>query len=110
MNTTKHAVSDYLDALFLDVSLKDAIETDVESGTRIDDAGLYEAKDSVPLGQRVVPAMDPFQLTSLDYQHASQTYVAYLLLIGICRALPAGSLQRYCLQQCDILLRQSLKP
>ena len=108
MNTTKHAVSDYLDALFMDVSFKDSIEQ-VGATDEPKERGLYVAKDSVPLGQRMVPTMDPFQLMSIDQRHASESYVAYLLLIGICRALPVGALQRYCLQQCDLLLRQSLK-
>ena len=103
MNTSKDAVHDYLNAMFMDVALTETViaTPDIESET------ILKPSDTIPSGAQVVACMDPFEFLAMtNKEPTGQQWLALLLVLGLCRALPNGDVKSYCLNHCQILLNQ----
>jgi len=103
MNTSKEAVNDYLNAMFMDVTLTESVDESIQSEAEYQ----LQPIDSIQNGSRVIACMDPFQLMTLkDGSHASHLWLACLVLIELIQNLPEGAVRSYCVKQCQILMSQ----
>lgn len=98
--TSDKAVADYLNNMFMDLTVSD-------SETVVSPPSDYQPLDSNDSGFRLVPCMDPFQFMNMGSSiHKSNIWLAYLLILNLSERLPQGSLKQYCLRQCQTLLNQ----
>lgn len=104
--TSDKAVSDYLSNMFMDLTISDT-ETPPVSNVAVE----YSPLDSVQIGSRLIPCLDPFKLMALE--NASLTpetiYLAYLSILNFTHQLPEGYLKQYSLRQCQTLQLQLTK-
>jgi len=99
-NKTHNVVSDYLNNLLMDLTVQ---EPSVETFA----SDELQPCDSINLNQRMLPCFDPFQFMSIDASfNQGQLYLTFLAILKTCRSLPHGRVKQYCLQQCQVLLRQ----
>jgi hypothetical protein len=100
MNTSKDAVNDYLNAMFMDVTLSESV---VDTPDDVPTVSI-QPNDSVPVGARVVSCLDPFQLMDLKAgnQHHNQ-WLALTILLQVSESLPRSAVKSYCLNQYQIL-------
>ena len=104
MNTSKDAVHDYLNAMFMDAALSDAV---IAHPPKDENLAQIQPLDTIPTGARMVTCFDPFQFLSLTLsEKQSNHWLAILLLINVTSTLPSGMVKTYCLNHCQILLKQ----
>ena len=97
-NTSDAVVSQYLDSLLLDLTLS---EVELKGA----DHSALVAEDSIIMGQRLVPCLDPFLFMGVRAGHTrAQHWLVVLLMLQLCASLPTGQLKSYCLRQCQTLL------
>ena len=108
MTTSKTAVKDYLDNMFMDLTLSETVVNISVPPVNITPTPYYPV-DSIEFGSRMVPCIDPFKLmgmtahTSESQVSESQNWLAYLVMLSLCKALPIGRVQQYCFAQCQTL-------
>lgn len=103
MNTSKDAVHDYLNAMFMDAALTEAVIATPDVASDL----VLEPVDTIPTGSRVISSMDPFRFLSMNSDvQKDNAWLALLLMLSLCRSLPDGALKSYCLNHCQILLNQ----
>lgn len=100
--TSDKAVSDYLNNMFMDLTLSDP-----EITSDIDGSSAYVPLDSIQHGCQMVPCIDPFKLMTIDNAVSTEKiWLAYLSLLNVLIDLPDGYLKQYCIRQCQTLKLQ----
>ena len=104
MNNANKAVSDYLNSMFMDLTLAECVTEPLMEPPVVQ--GEIKAADSIDVGQRLEPCLDLFQFMLIGNESKSnpQCFLALLALIQLSGQLPESRVKVYCLRQSQILL------
>ncbi|GAA6134848.1 hypothetical protein NBRC116188_16380 [Oceaniserpentilla sp. 4NH20-0058] len=94
--TSDKAVIDYLDTLFLDVTLPP-----------VQSVSSWVESDSIDQGNRLQPCSDIFSLMSINNPTTHELWQGFLQLLVLGSQLPRGQVQSYVFLQSQVLFQKA---